>query len=60
MAREGCASRAMVPNTASLPLAPGMTLHWDGRSGVCREVGPPTGSGPVPRPSFQAMGQPAI
>jgi hypothetical protein len=59
MAQEGCASRAMVSNTASLPLAPGMTLHWDGRSGVCREVGPPTGSGSGQRSSFQAMGQPA-
>jgi len=42
-----------------LPQAIGMTLHWDARSGVCREVRPPTGSGPAQRSSFQAMCQPA-
>ena len=34
------------------------TLRWDGRSGVCRNVGPLAGSGPGQRSSFQAMGRP--
>jgi AraC-like DNA-binding protein len=42
-----------------LPQTAGATLHWDTRSGVCREVEPLTGSGPGQRFSFQAMGQPA-
>jgi AraC-like DNA-binding protein len=41
-----------------LPQAAGMTLQWDARSGVCREVGLLTCSGPVARSSFQAKGQP--
>ena len=59
MAKEGCASRAVMVSATPLPQAAGATLHWDGRSGVCREVGPLTGSGPGQRSSFQAMGQPA-
>jgi AraC-like DNA-binding protein len=50
MAREGYASRAVMGS---------VTLDSDGRSGVCRDVGPLTCSAPVPRSSFQAMGQPA-
>jgi AraC-like DNA-binding protein len=59
MAKEGCASRAVMVSATPLPQAAGATLHWDGRSGVCREVAPLTCSGPVQRSSFQAMGQPA-
>jgi hypothetical protein len=58
MAQEGCASRAVMVSATPLPQAAGATLHWDGSSGVCREVGPLMGSGPVPRSSFQAIGQP--
>jgi AraC-like DNA-binding protein len=57
MAREGCASRAVMVSATPLPQAAGATLHW-GRSGVCRDVVPPTCSGPGQRSSFQAMGQP--
>ena len=59
MAKEGCASRAMRGSATPLPQAAGATLQWDGRSGVCREVGPLMGSGPGPRSAFQAIGQPA-
>jgi AraC-like DNA-binding protein len=59
MAREGCASRAVMVSATPLPQAAGATIHWDGRSGVCREVGPLTCSGPEPRSSFQVMSQPA-
>jgi AraC-like DNA-binding protein len=57
MAQEGCASRAVMGS--AMPQAAGATLQWDGRSGVCREVGPLMGSGPVQRSAFQAIGQPA-
>jgi AraC-like DNA-binding protein len=59
MAKQGCGSRAMMGSATPMPQEAGATLHWDGRSGVCREVGPLTCSGPVQRSSFQAMGQPA-
>jgi hypothetical protein len=58
MAKEGCASRAVMVSATPLPQAAGATLHWDSGSGVCRKVGPLTCSGPGQRPSFQAMGQP--
>ena len=58
MAREGCASRAVMVSATPLPRAAGAMIHW-GRSGVCRDAGPPTCSGPGQRSSFQAMGQPA-
>jgi AraC family transcriptional regulator len=41
-----------------LPQPAVATLHWDGRSGVCRNVGPLTGSGPGQRSAFQAIGRP--
>ena len=49
MTKEGCASTAVMASA---------TPHWDGWSGVCRIVGPLTGSGPGQQSSFQAMGQP--
>ena len=58
MAQEECVSRAVMASATPLPQTAGTTLHWDARSGVCREMGPPTGSGPGQRSSFQAMGQP--
>ena len=54
MAKEGCASRAMMVSAKPLPQVAGATLHWDGRSGVCREVGPPMCSEPGQRSAFQA------
>jgi AraC-like DNA-binding protein len=59
MAKEGCASRAVMVSTTPLPQAAGATLHWDSRSGMCQDEGPPTGSEPVPRSPFQAQGPPA-
>jgi hypothetical protein len=59
MAQEGCASRAVRGSATPLPQTAGATLHWDGRSGVRREVGPPMCSRPGPRSSFQAQGPPA-
>jgi hypothetical protein len=56
MAQQGCASRAVMGS--AMPQAAAAMLHWDGRSGVCREVGPLTCSGPGPRSPFQAIGQP--
>jgi len=51
MTKEGCASIAVMGSA---------TLHWDGRSSVCRNVGPLTASGRGQRSSFRAMGQPVI
>jgi AraC-like DNA-binding protein len=59
MAEKGSVAKAMVASTTLLPQAAGMTLHWDGSSGVCRPVGSQTFSAPVQRSSFQAKGQPA-
>jgi len=58
MAQEEWESRAVIASATPLPQMAGMTLHWDARSGICREVGPQTVSGPVPRSSFQAVGLP--
>ena len=60
MAREGRASRAVMASATPLPQAAGTTLYWDGRSGVCHEVRPQTGSESGERSSFRAMGQAAI
>jgi AraC-like DNA-binding protein len=58
MAAKDRISRAVLASAKLLPQTAGATLHWDGRSGVRRKVGPPTCSRPVPRTSFQAKGQP--
>jgi hypothetical protein len=42
MAEKDSVSRAVVASTTPRPQAAGVTLHWDGSSGVCRDVGPPT------------------
>jgi AraC-like DNA-binding protein len=59
MVEKGSVAKAMVASTTLLPQAAGMTLHWDGRSGVCRQVGSQTFAAPVQQPSFQAKAQPA-
>jgi AraC-like DNA-binding protein len=59
MAQEGRVSRAVMVSVTPLPQAASSMLHWDGRSGVCRDLGPPTCSAPVQRSSFQAQGPPA-
>jgi AraC-like DNA-binding protein len=51
-------SRTVVTSTNLLPQMAAATLHWDGRSAVRRELGPPTGARPVPQSSFQAKGWP--
>jgi AraC-like DNA-binding protein len=58
MAAKDRLSKAVVASANLLPQTPGATLHWDGRSGVCREVGPPICSRPVQRSSFQVKGWP--
>jgi AraC-like DNA-binding protein len=58
MAAKDRVSRAVGASANLLPQPAGATLHWDGRSGVRRKVGPPTCSRPVQRSSFQAKGQP--
>jgi AraC-like DNA-binding protein len=60
MATKGSVAEAMVASTTLLPQAAGMTLHWDGSSGVCRQVGSQTFAAPGQQSSFQAKGQPAI
>jgi hypothetical protein len=52
MAEEPSVSRAVVARATARPQAAGARLHWDGRSGVRRKVGPLTCSGSVPRSSF--------
>jgi hypothetical protein len=59
MAQEGRVSRAVMVSATPLPQAAGSMLHWDGRSGVCRDLGPPTCSAPGQWSSFQAQGPPA-
>jgi AraC-like DNA-binding protein len=59
MAEKVSVARAMVANTTLLPQAARMTLHWDGRSGVCRQVEAQPLSAPVQQSSFQAKTQPA-
>ncbi len=59
MAEKDSVSRAVVASTTPRPQAAGATLHWDGSSGVCRDVGPPTFSAPVQRSSSQVKGPPA-
>ena len=59
MAAKGSVAKAMVASTTLLPQAAGMTLHWDGSSGVCRQVGSQTFAAPVQQSSFQVKGQPA-
>jgi AraC-like DNA-binding protein len=58
MAAKDRVSKAVVARANLLPQTAGATLHWDGRSGVRREMGPPMCSRPVQRSSFQAKGRP--
>jgi AraC-like DNA-binding protein len=59
MTEKDSVSRAVVASATPLPQAAGATLHWDGSSGVCRDVGPHTFSAHVQQSSFQAKGPPA-
>jgi AraC-like DNA-binding protein len=62
--KEGCmgeeldVSRAVVAHAMWLPQAVGARRQWDGRSGVCRDVGPHTVSEHGPQSAFQAKAQP--
>lgn len=40
MAKQDSVSIAVMASATALPLAAGVVLQWDGRSGVCQEVGP--------------------
>jgi AraC-like DNA-binding protein len=61
--KEGCmveelgVSRALVARATWLPQAAGARRQWDGRSGVCRDVGPHTVSEYGQQSSFQAKAQ---
>jgi AraC-like DNA-binding protein len=56
MANRDSVARGGGASATPLPPAAGATLHWDGRSGVCREVGPRTLSAQVQPSAFQATG----
>jgi hypothetical protein len=58
MAEKDHVSRAALVSARPLPQPAGATLHWDGSSGVCRDVGPHTFSAQVQPSSFQAKGPP--
>jgi AraC-like DNA-binding protein len=51
-------SRAVAARAIWLPQAAGARRQWDGRSGVCRDLGPHTVSAHVQQSSFQAKAQP--
>ncbi len=52
-------SSIVVARATLLPPEADTPLHWDGRSGMCRDGGPPPGSAPGPPSAFQATGPPA-
>ena len=58
MAGKGSIAEAMVASVRRFPQATGMTLQWDGSSGVCRKIGSQISSAPAQRSSFQAKAQP--
>ena len=57
MVEELGVSRALVARATWLPQAAGARRQWDGRSGVCRDVGPHTVSEYGQQSSFQAKAQ---
>ncbi|HSF33460.1 MAG TPA: AraC family transcriptional regulator [Candidatus Tectomicrobia bacterium] len=59
MATKGRVTRAVVASANLQSQTAGATLHWDSRSGVRREVRPPTCPGPAQPSLFQASGPPA-
>ena len=58
MAEASSVSIAVVARATPLPQTTGATLHWDGRSGVCRDVGPHTLLEHVQPSTFQVKGPP--
>lgn len=52
MAKKPSVSIVVVASATTLPQAVSTTLQWDGRSGVCRAVGPQTFSEQVQPSSF--------
>jgi AraC-like DNA-binding protein len=56
MAEKDSVFKAVVASTTTLPQTAGATLHWDGSSGVCCDVGPPAFSASGPPSAFQAKG----
>jgi AraC-like DNA-binding protein len=58
MAEVSSVSIAVVARATPLPQTAGATLHWDGRSGVCRAVGPHTLLEHVPPSPLQVKGPP--
>ena len=58
MAEASSVSIAVVARATPLPQTAGATLHWDGRSGVCRDVGPHTLLEHVQPSTFQVKGPP--
>jgi AraC-like DNA-binding protein len=56
MAEESSHPLVVVANTTPLRQLVGSTLHWDGRSGVCRDLGPKTVADHEQPSSFQAQG----
>src|SRR4029434_10222049 len=58
MAEASSVSIAVVARATPLPQTAGATLHWDGRSGVCRNVGPHTLLEHMQTSTFQVKGPP--
>lgn len=59
MVEESSASQAVIACATWLSRAAGAMVEWDGRSGICRDVGLHTVSEERPQSAFQAKGQPA-
>jgi AraC-like DNA-binding protein len=59
MAKKGCVSSIEGANATPLPPAAGRVLQWDGRSGVCREVGAHAVAAQGHPSFFRATGLPA-
>jgi len=58
MAEASSVSIAVVARATPLPQTAGATLHWDSRSGVCRDVGPHTLLEHMQPSTFQVKGPP--
>jgi AraC-like DNA-binding protein len=58
MAEASSVSIAVVARATPLPQTAGATLHWDGRSGVCHDVGPHTLLEHVQPSTLQVKGPP--
>ena len=58
MVEASSVSIAVVARATPLPQTAGATLHWDSRSGVCRDVGPHTLLEHMQPSTFQVKGPP--